>query len=126
MDSDLIFVSTVIYYDISGVPLYTNVAVYDISGTVAYVPQTDLVPNIPETIDVSTWVRENRLLGEEHTMCPISFETIEINDTYCVCDVCTHPFTPALIEIALRRSYTCPHCRTPWTNCVVYTNAAPV
>jgi len=124
---DPIFVSTVIYYDISGIGYFTDVAVFDVSGAAAYIPLEYGVGVSYASLNISveSWEREWRVCDPERNMCPISFETISDDAEYCMCESCQQPFLPQMLETALRRSYTCPYCRAPWTNLVLYTNRVP-
>jgi hypothetical protein len=119
-----LFVSTVIYYDISGLAFYTDVAVFDVSGAAAYIPLDHNIDisGIRVHTNMDTWSREMRVCDHERNMCPISFETIRDNAEYCMCGGCHQPFLPQMLQTALRRSYTCPYCRAPWTQKVIYTN----
>ena len=55
--------------------------------------------------------------------CLISLEEINVNSKYMECGTCEKAFLINPINEWLKSSTTCPHCREPWTDNIIYINA---
>lgn len=72
--------------------------------------------------DMNKWQIVRMPIGNRNTECPISFETIKRNESYCTCSQCKYNFSKKSIEIALKNKLNCPTCRAKWTDKTVYIN----
>ena len=61
----------------------------------------------------------NKLTKEE---CCISYEKININNDYMICNTCNKQYLFENINEWLKIQNTCPHCRENWTNKTIYIN----
>jgi hypothetical protein len=110
----------------------------------AYYPVTDIAGNIlPDewfsnnnTINYPTWSHSEFDIDKwqilhvpiynKNTECPISFEPIKTNDTYCKCSECKYNFSKESIQIALNTKPNCPMCRAEWTDKTAYVNKSAI
>ena len=61
----------------------------------------------------------NKLTKEE---CCISYEKININNDYMICNTCNKQYLFENINEWLKIQNTCPHCRENWTSNTIYIN----
>jgi surface protein len=61
----------------------------------------------------------NKLTKEE---CCISYEKININNDYMICNTCIKQYLFENINEWLKIQNTCPHCRENWTSNTIYIN----
>jgi len=61
----------------------------------------------------------NKITEEE---CCISYEKININNDYMICNTCNKQYLFENINEWLKIQNTCPHCRENWTSNVIYIN----
>ena len=54
----------------------------------------------------------------------ITYDTINLNDNYCICSTCSNSFKSDALIKWVEKSQTCPLCRSPWeeTNYIIYNN----
>ena len=72
--------------------------------------------------DIDWCIISKPLNSLKNTECPITLSPIELNETYCVCDVCMYNFLNDVLKTALKNKYECPMCRSKWTNTYSYIN----
>lgn len=72
--------------------------------------------------DMDKWQIVCISIGNRNIECPISFETIKLNDSYCTCSQCKYNFLKESIEIALKNKPNCPTCRAEWIDKTIYVN----
>ena len=61
----------------------------------------------------------NKLTKEE---CCISYDKININNKYMICNTCNKQYLFENINKWLKIQNTCPHCRQNWTSKTIYIN----
>ena len=75
-------------------------------------------------IDFSNWQKVNKTLTKSarNLECPISYELINKNDSYCCCAECSYNFLYEQLKQALSNKFECPMCRVKWSNETIYIN----
>jgi len=69
------------------------------------------------------WETVNKLFdSNKDNTCSISYDNIELNDNYCTCLTCSNSFKADVLFKWVKKSKSCPMCRTLWTNYLIYNN----
>jgi hypothetical protein len=69
------------------------------------------------------WETVNKLFdSNKDNTCSISYDNIELNDTYCTCLICSNSFKADVLIKWVKKSKSCPLCRKSWTNYTIYNN----
>lgn len=68
----------------------------------------------------SDWTYQKKTPEFTDQECMITFEPITNDSEVCQCSKCYKLILFEALEEWLKRSKTCPHCRTDWTNFVIY------
>jgi hypothetical protein len=103
----------------------------DLSGN--YVPTGPQEPqgpqghnNVSDFYPVIITSEMTRQIETAGTICGITHEEILINEHYMQCRRCNHNFSADALKTWLQQnstwSRTCPMCRSPWSNYVLYIN----
>ena len=92
------------------------------TGYVNYSYGTDSETDSDSDNDIDWSIISKPLNSLKNTECPITLSPIELNETYCVCDVCMYNFLNDVLKTALKNKYECPMCRSKWTNTYSYIN----
>ena len=76
--------------------------------------------------NIFNWPKVNKVLPQNarNRECPISYELINKNNSYCSCTTCSYNFLYKTLEKALLNNFECPMCRADWTDKTVYINGA--
>ena len=72
-----------------------------------------------------TWITVDKMLDtNKDNICPITYDTINLNDNYCICSTCSNSFKSDALIKWVEKSQTCPLCRSHWaeTNYIIYNN----
>jgi hypothetical protein len=94
------------------------------------VDQTDEICELaiqqnPEAViyRIEKWKTVNKLFdSNKDNTCSISYDNIELNDNYCSCLTCSNSFKADVLIKWVKKSKSCPMCRTLWTNNIIYNN----
>lgn len=86
---------------------------------------TDIARNISE-FDINKWQIIYSPIYDKNNECPISYELIKTNNTYCKCSQCKYNFSKESIQIALNSNPCCPICRAEWTDKTAYINRSAI
>jgi hypothetical protein len=69
------------------------------------------------------WETINKLFdSNKDNTCSISYDTIELNDNYSTCLNCANSFKHDVLIKWLKKSNSCPMCRSSWKNYIIYNN----
>ncbi len=74
------------------------------------------------------WKFMNKILDNcRNTICPITYNEINVNDTYCVCNKCKYNLSETFFKEYIEKydNKRCPICKTIWDNWTIYTNKEP-
>jgi hypothetical protein len=67
----------------------------------------------------------SRLVPSERGHCALTLDDIALGGLYCECAACKNCFDQEMLDTALANKETCPLCRSPWTNWIIYRNSEP-
>ena len=73
---------------------------------------------------IEKWKTLNKLFdSNKDNTCSISYDNIELNDTYCTCLTCSNSFKSDVLIKWIKKSISCPMCRAGWKgNYYIYNN----
>ena len=63
---------------------------------------------------------------DDKSICGITLENILENEIYMMCSCCNNNFKKNPLELWLKNNYSCPNCRSRWSNSISYKNILPV
>jgi len=75
--------------------------------------------------DNIAWNMQNKIIDNtlHNNECPISYDTINTGEQYCICSQCKYNFLYSHLHTWLTCAQRCPICSNKWNNFVIYTNS---
>jgi hypothetical protein len=89
-----------------------------------YMVNNNFSAKLNKSTDI-VWKTEHKLMNNcRGTMCPITYNEINLNESYCTCTVCKYNFSGQEFCNYIKSSTNkrCPMCKSQWTNWTMYIN----